>query len=98
MPTQLLSLKLRSLIIPASLIFLKIIFSNDNLMATREQIILPSSNSYNGCSYLAKISISSCSQDTSENEFSSALSMASEGCGRGGDASSSFVGGLFSLT
>ena len=48
-------------------------------MATREQIILPSSNSYNGCSYLAKISISSCSQDTSENEFSSALSMASEG-------------------
>ena len=35
MPPQLLSLRLRSLIIPASLIFLKIIFSNDNLMATK---------------------------------------------------------------
>ena len=67
-------------------------------MATREQMVKIVITSYNGCSYLAKISISSCSQDTSENEFSSALSMASEGCGRGGDASSSLIGGLFSFT
>ena len=38
MPPQLLSLKLRSLIIPASLIFLKIIFSNDNPLTARWQI------------------------------------------------------------
>ena len=43
MPPQLLSLKLRSLIIPASLIFLKIIFSNDNPLTARWQIKLTAS-------------------------------------------------------